>query len=54
MDEQREISKAYLNKFIEFIKKGSRVTFVETKGLLAVEHPTEGYLVLEIKDKVVD
>lgn len=54
MDKPREISKAYLNEFIEFIKKGSRVTFVETTGLLAVEHPTKGYLVLELKDKVVD
>lgn len=54
MDEPREITKEYLIEFIDFVKKGSRITFVETTNLLAVEHPTKGYLVLQIKDKVVD
>lgn len=54
MDDQREITKEYLNEFIDFVKKGSRITFVKTTNLLAVEHPTKGYLVLELKDKVVD
>jgi type IV secretory pathway ATPase VirB11/archaellum biosynthesis ATPase len=54
MGKAREISKEYLNEFIELIKSGSRVLYVEESGDLAVEHPTKQYLVLEIKDKVID
>jgi type IV secretory pathway ATPase VirB11/archaellum biosynthesis ATPase len=54
MGSPREISKEYLNEFIELIKSGSRVLYVEKSGYLAVEHPTKQYLVLEIKDKVID
>lgn len=54
MDDPREISKEYLNEFIQLIKDGSRVLYVEKSGYLAVEHPTKQYLVLEIKDKVID
>jgi len=54
MDEPREITSAYLNEFIDLIKSGSRVIYVQDKQYLAVEHPTRGYLVLEIKDKVID
>lgn len=54
MDEPREITSAYLNEFIDLVKSGSRVLYVQESGYLAVEHPTRGYLVLEIKDKVID
>ena len=54
MGEPREITKEYLNEFIDLVKTGSRVIYVESSGYLAVEHPTKSYLVLELKDKVVD
>jgi hypothetical protein len=54
MSKPREITSAYLNEFIDLVKTGSRVIYVEKSGYLAVEHPTKSYLVLEIKDKVVD
>lgn len=52
--EAREITKAYLDLFIETIKRGGQVVFVEKTNLLAVSHPIEGYLVIEIADKVID
>ena len=54
MSKPREITSAYLNEFIDLVRSGSRVIYVETSGYLAVEHPTKSYLILEIKDKVVD
>jgi len=52
MSEQREITKQYLDVYIDAIRKGNPVVFVEGNNLLAVDHPEKGYLVLEIADKV--
>lgn len=52
--ETREITKGYLELFVETIQKGNPVTFVEKTNLLAVDHPSKRYLVLEIADKVVE
>jgi len=54
MVEQREITSDYLNLFITSIKRGYSVVFVEGTGMLAVDHPSEGYLVVQLADKVVD
>lgn len=54
MDDQREITEEYLNLFINTVKKGCPMVYVEGSQLLAVDHPTEGYLVLQLRDKVVD
>ena len=52
--ETREITKGYLQLFVKTIQDGNPVTFVEADNLLAVAHPLEGYLVLEIADTVVE
>lgn len=53
MDERREITESYLQHFIDTVRKGNPVTFVQENNLLAVDHPDEGYLVIQIADKVV-
>lgn len=50
----REITKQFLELFINTIRKGGNVTFVEENNLLAVDHPEKGYLVVQIADKVVE
>lgn len=50
--EERTVTKEYLSLYIETIRKGNPVTFVEQDNLLAVDHPEKGYLVLQIADKV--
>lgn len=52
--EPREIKQSYLQLYIDTIRKGCPVTYVETDNLLAVSHPEKGYLVLQIADKVVE
>lgn len=52
--EDREITQEYLNAFINSIKTGGKVIYVEEESLLAVGDVTRGYLVLRLKDKVVD
>lgn len=52
--EPREITVEYIQLFISTIRKGGPVTFVEKDNLLAVTHPTKGYLVLQLADEVVD
>lgn len=54
MNSEREITTQYIEKFIQTILKGNPVQFVMENNLLAVDHPSEGYLVLQIADKVVD
>lgn len=54
MADQREITKEYLELFITTVRKGGKVTFVESSNLLAVDHPSRGYIVLELADKIVD
>jgi len=54
MDDPRKITEAYLQLFVETITKGGKVIFVKESNLLAVDHPSQGYLVLQIADKVVD
>jgi hypothetical protein len=54
MDDQREITKEYLDLFISTVKRGCPMIYVEGSQLLAVDHPTQGYLVLQLRDKVVD
>ena len=51
-DDKRVITQDYLQVFVETIAKGGRVTFVEESNLLAVDHPSMGYLVLQIADEV--
>lgn len=52
-EEPRMISQDYLNRFIQQIKDGARIVYVQENNYLAVEHPTEQYLILQLKDKVV-
>lgn len=52
-EEPRMISQDYLNRFIQQIKDGARIVYVQGSNYLAVEHPTEQYLILQLKDKVV-
>lgn len=54
MAEQREISTQHLNLFISSVQKGFPVLYVESSGMLAVDHPEIGYLALTLADKVVD
>lgn len=51
---ERKITTGYLNHFLSSIKKGYPVLYVQESGILAVDHPADGYLVLQLKDKVVD
>ena len=52
--ETRKITKEYIELFVNTIRKGGAVTFVEKDNLLAVDHLEKGYLVLQIADKVVE
>ena len=49
----REVSSSYLNLFIKSIQLGYPVVYVESSQILAVDHPSEGYLGLQLKDRVV-
>ena len=53
MSKKREVSESYLNMFIEDIKAGYPVILVKASNILAVDHPTRGYTVLKLADKVV-
>lgn len=50
----REITTEYLQEFVTSIAKGNPVTFTVAQSLLAVDHPSKGYLVIQLADKVVD
>ena len=50
---KREVSSDYVEEFIGAIKNGNPVTLVQVKNLLAVDHPSLGTMVLQLKDKVV-
>jgi len=51
---ERTVTKSYIEHYVNTIRNGNPVTFVEKDNLLAVDHPEEGYLVLQIADKVVE
>jgi hypothetical protein len=51
---ERTVTKSYIEHYVNTIRKGNPVTFVESDNLLGVDHPEEGYLVLQIADKVVE
>lgn len=51
--QQREITEDYLKHFIACIQKGYPVTYVQESGALAVDDPALGYIVVQLKEKVV-
>lgn len=52
--EARELSRDYLNVFINCIQKGYSVAYVEVSNILAVDHPELGWVGLQLLDKIVD
>ena len=51
---ERTVTKSYIEHYVNTIRNGNPVIFIEKDNLLAVGHPEEGYLVLQIADKVVE
>jgi hypothetical protein len=54
LGEERELPRAHLELFIESIKSGHNVTYVEGSKILAVDNPQFGYVTLQLLDKIVD
>ena len=53
MKQKREVSTQYIEEFVKAIKLGNPVTLVTASGYLAVDHPTKGTMVLQLKDKIL-
>ena len=51
---KRKITEAYLQEFVKAIQNGGEVTYVQKDNLLAVAHASQGWLIVQLKDKVVD
>lgn len=54
LGKERELPRAHLELFINSIKSGYGVTYVEDSKILAVDHPDLGYVTLQLLDKIVD
>lgn len=48
----RWIDEAYLQQFVNAIRKGGKVQFVQSMNYLAVDHAELGWLVVELADNV--
>ena len=51
-EEQREITEEYLQYFVQTIRNGGKVVFVQENNLLSVADANGNWIVLQIKDKV--
>ena len=51
---ERTVTKSYIEHYVNTIRNGNPVIFIEKDNLLAVGHPEEGYLMLQVADKVVE
>lgn len=54
MAEARNLPQTHLNAFINSVKKGYPVLYVEESSILAVDHPDLGYITLQLLDKIID
>lgn len=53
MSEQREITEEYLQYFIQTIRNGGRVVFVQENNLLSTVDVEGNYIVVQLADTVV-
>jgi hypothetical protein len=51
-EEQREITEEYLQYFIQTVRNGGKVVFVQEENLLSVADANGNWIVLQLKDKV--
>jgi hypothetical protein len=51
-EEQREVTEEYLQYFVQTIRNGGKVVFVQENNLLSVADANGNWIVLQIKDKV--
>lgn len=54
MAEARNLPQTHLNAFINSVKKGYPVIYVEGANILAVDHPELGYITLQLLDIIID